>query len=75
MLHDRADHAMVASIHQLAHLLGIKTVAEYVENDAILAAVTALGIDYAQGHAIAAPADLAVALATLAPLAGRTGTG
>jgi diguanylate cyclase (GGDEF)-like protein/PAS domain S-box-containing protein len=74
MLHDRADHAMVASIHQLAHLLGIKTVAEYVENDAILAAVAALGIDYAQGYGIAAPTDLAAALATLAPPAGRTGT-
>jgi EAL domain-containing protein (putative c-di-GMP-specific phosphodiesterase class I) len=74
MLHDRADHAMVASIHQLAHLLGIKTVAEYVENDAILAAVAALGIDYAQGYGIATPTDLADVLASLAPPAGRTGT-
>jgi diguanylate cyclase (GGDEF)-like protein/PAS domain S-box-containing protein len=74
MLHDRADHAMVASIHQLAHLLGIKTVAEYVESDEILAAVVALGIDCAQGYAIGMPSDLVATLAALAQPTGRTGT-
>jgi EAL domain-containing protein (putative c-di-GMP-specific phosphodiesterase class I) len=74
MLHDRADHAMVASIHQLAHLLGIKTVAEYVESDEILAAVAALGIDCAQGYGIGMPSDFVATLAALAQLTGRTGT-
>lgn len=32
--------------------MGIRTVAEYVEDPATLAAVRALGIDDAQGHAV-----------------------
>lgn len=49
------DAAVVRTINEVAHLLGIKTVAECVENQAVLEAVTALGIDYAQGDAIMKP--------------------
>ncbi len=65
VLHDRSDHAMVASIHQLAHVFGIQTVAEYVENDEIRAAVQAIGIDFAQGYGIARPALLSDTLRAL----------
>ncbi len=49
------DAAVVRTINEVAHLLGIKTVAECVENPAVLEAVEALGIDYAQGDAIMKP--------------------
>ena len=55
---DAADVAMVSSINQVAHAIGIETIAEYVENDAILESVTSLGVDYAQGYALAVPRPL-----------------
>jgi len=49
------DYAMVRSINDLAHYMGIKTIAEYVENDQILARLTEIGVDYAQGYGIERP--------------------
>ncbi|MHC5747294.1 MAG: EAL domain-containing protein [Nostoc sp.] len=42
----------------MSNVMGIKTIAEFVENDAILERITALGIDYAQGYGIAVPCPL-----------------
>jgi diguanylate cyclase (GGDEF)-like protein/PAS domain S-box-containing protein len=50
---DATDLAMVTSINQVAHILGIRTVAEYVESPAIRAAMTRIGVDYGQGLALA----------------------
>ena len=55
---DASDVAMVNSINQVAHAIGIETIAEYVESDAILESVTSLGVDYAQGYALAVPRPL-----------------
>ncbi len=55
---DEIDHAMVGSIHQLATLMGIKTIAEFVENDGILDALAEIGVDYAQGYGVAKPMPL-----------------
>jgi EAL domain-containing protein (putative c-di-GMP-specific phosphodiesterase class I) len=38
--------------------MGIETIAEYVESDAIRAALETLGVDYGQGFALARPAPL-----------------
>jgi len=46
---DTADHAMVRSINQVAHVMGIQTVAEYIENIDISIIATGIGIDYGQG--------------------------
>ena len=56
---DEVSHAMVSAIHQLGSVIGIRTVAEFVENDRIIEMLTAMGVDYAQGYAIAKPAPLA----------------
>ncbi len=66
MLHDPIDTAMVASINQIGHIMGMQTIAEFVENEAILARLRKLGIDYAQGYAIDKPKPLEVLLSTLA---------
>ena len=55
---DQTDMAMVSSINQVAHIMGIETIAEYVENDGIRAALETLGVDYGQGFALARPEPL-----------------
>jgi len=59
---DASDVAMVNSINQVAHAMGIQTVAEYVENDAIRETLVKLGVDYGQGYALAVPRPLVQAL-------------
>ena len=55
MVHDPMDHALVEAINRIGHVLGLKTIAESVETPEILAAVRALGIDYAQGFSLHRP--------------------
>ncbi|NGN99655.1 EAL domain-containing protein [Grimontia sp. S25] len=52
---DETDYVMVRAIHQLATQMGKKTVAEFVENDAILMRLRSLGVDYAQGYYFSVP--------------------
>lgn len=49
------DLALTEAINQIGHIMGLKTIAEFVENDAILQKITELGVDYAQGYGIARP--------------------
>ena len=55
---DAVDCAMVSSIYQLASVLGIKTIAEFVENDIILKKLADIGVEYAQGYGISKPMPL-----------------
>ncbi len=55
---DPIDRAMVECINRLGHVLGIQTIAEFVENEAILEKLLELGINYAQGYSIAKPYPL-----------------
>jgi len=55
---DPIDRAMVVSINEIGHLMGLQTIAEYVENDAIRKELSALGVDYAQGFGISRPGPL-----------------
>jgi EAL domain-containing protein (putative c-di-GMP-specific phosphodiesterase class I) len=50
-----ADQAMVKSINEIGHFLGMKTVAEYVENQQILEVLKEIGVDYAQGFGVEKP--------------------
>lgn len=56
--HDAMDLAMVDSINQIGHVAGTQTIAEYVENTAILEKLRRLGVDFAQGYGIARPEPL-----------------
>lgn len=56
---DPTNRIFVKSIIDIAHSRGIKTVAEYVENEAIEKAVRELGVDFLQGFSIAKPYVLA----------------
>ncbi|OHC28182.1 MAG: diguanylate cyclase [Pseudomonadales bacterium RIFCSPLOWO2_12_59_9] len=55
---DPINQAMVSSMQQIAQQLGLKTVAEFVENQATLDCLRGLGIDYAQGYFIDHPKPL-----------------
>ena len=56
MLDDPVNRAMVEAIHRIGHIMGKKTIAESVERREMLKALRAIGVDYAQGFGIAAPA-------------------
>src|SRR6476620_3886359 len=56
MLHDPVDAAMVEAIHRIGRVMGKQTIAESVETAAALDALRSVGVDYAQGNAIAPPA-------------------
>jgi len=49
------NRVIIRSIHEVAHTMGKKTVAEFVETAAALTALADLGIDYAQGFHIGEP--------------------
>ena len=49
------DRSMVEAIHRIGHQMGLKTVAEYVESDQILAVLSDLGVDYVQGNGVHCP--------------------
>ena len=59
MVNNKIDQAMVAAINQVGHIMGIKTIAEYVENDDIIHILKQLNVDYAQGYGIKKPQPLA----------------
>jgi diguanylate cyclase (GGDEF)-like protein/PAS domain S-box-containing protein len=58
MVDDPIDHAMVKSINDIGHIMGMKTIAEFVENDDIKNKLIEIGIDYAQGYGIGKPEPL-----------------
>ena len=55
ILQDEEDLDKVKTINQLAHNADIKTIAELVETDDIIAKLQEIGFDYAQGFGIAKP--------------------
>ena len=55
---DPMDHAIVEAINRIAHILGLKTVAEFVEDETTLERLRVIKVDYAQGYFIAKPEAL-----------------
>jgi diguanylate cyclase (GGDEF)-like protein len=52
---DAADDIMVRAIHALAHFFGLATMAENVEDEAVLQRLREVGVDHAQGYGIERP--------------------
>jgi EAL domain-containing protein (putative c-di-GMP-specific phosphodiesterase class I) len=59
IMDDSIDLAMVRSINDIGHVMGKQTIAEFVENKAILERLRQIGVDYAQGYGIGRPRALA----------------
>jgi len=65
---DTVDLEMVKAINQVGHVVGAKTIAEFVEDDTILNLLRELGVDYAQGFGLQRPRELALLIADLAKI-------
>ncbi|MGH2708325.1 MAG: EAL domain-containing protein, partial [Actinomycetota bacterium] len=58
LIEDPFDCAIVQAVQQIGRVLAIKTIAESAETEPILERLRAIGVDYAQGYAIARPEPL-----------------
>ena len=55
---NRISESMVAAITQVAKVMELTTVAEYVESEETRQLLTELGVDFAQGHIVGRPIPL-----------------
>ncbi len=55
---DPVDYAMVKSINEVGHIMGLKTIAEFVDSELVLEKLKAIGVDYVQGFGIGKPKPL-----------------
>ena len=58
MLKDEIDAAMVRSISDIGRAMGLKTIAEFVEDKQVLKALQDAKVDFAQGYGICKPMPL-----------------
>ncbi len=58
VMDDVVDQAMIESINNMAHLLGIKTVAECADSEAVIQELKKIGLDYAQGYHLSEPVSM-----------------
>lgn len=59
MADDKVNFSMVEAIHRIGQAMGIRTIAEFIESDAVLEKLRGIGVDYAQGYSIHEPEPLA----------------
>lgn len=53
------DRGIVTSINHIAHIMGMETVAEFVEDQATVCALASIGVDYLQGYYVGRPQPMA----------------
>lgn len=55
MADNRIDQTMVAAMNEMAHALGLETVAEWAESSRVVEQLSSMGVDYVQGFAVGVP--------------------
>ena len=55
IVNEPLNQALVKSIHEIGHIMGLQTIAEFAENDEILNCLRNIGVDFAQGFGIGQP--------------------
>ena len=55
ILNDPIDRAMVEAINHIGHVMELKTIAEWVEDNETLKLLAEMGVDYVQGYGLARP--------------------
>ena len=58
MSHSQVDYEMVKFTNDISHLMGRRTIAEYVQDRATLRRLRKIGVDFAQGYLVGAPKPL-----------------
>ncbi len=71
MAESPVDQAMVKAMNEIAHALGKKTVAEFVENEECFQLLKQFGVDYAQGYHLGRP-DIVMPCKLLSDHVGNT---
>jgi len=72
---DPVNYALVESITQIGHVLGLKTIAEWTEDESTLTQLRAMNVDYAQGFGVGKlmhVRDLTLADTTISSCLGNT---
>jgi diguanylate cyclase (GGDEF)-like protein/PAS domain S-box-containing protein len=64
---DPVDRAIVRSINDVAKVMGMETIAEFVESEDIVRILREIGVDYAQGFWTGRPAEMESTLSSGAP--------
>jgi len=67
LANDPVDHAMVESINQIGHIMGVQTIAEFVETQDALEKLIALGVDHVQGYQLGKPRPMWHSFQSLPP--------
>ncbi|MEP1215710.1 MAG: EAL domain-containing protein [Marinobacter sp.] len=65
LTNDPIDRAMVDAINNIGHVMGLKTIGEFVENSSTVRELLEIGVDYVQGYGIAKPEPLDTFLVNL----------
>jgi diguanylate cyclase (GGDEF)-like protein/PAS domain S-box-containing protein len=55
IVNNKIDRAMVESINKIGHVMGLKTIAEFAENQETIDMLQEIGVDYAQGYGVKMP--------------------
>ena len=55
---DPMDFALVKSINDIGHVMGMRTIAEFVETEEVLQKLREMGVDYVQGYHVGKPQAL-----------------
>jgi EAL domain-containing protein (putative c-di-GMP-specific phosphodiesterase class I) len=58
IVNDPIDRVTVECFSRIGHVMNIQTIAEFVENEAIIDKLRELGVDYGQGYGISRPCPL-----------------
>lgn len=58
IVNDPVDNAMVMAVNQVGHVMGLKTIAEFVEDDEVQSALQKIGVDYVQGYNVGHPVPI-----------------
>lgn len=65
------DRSIVSAINATGRIMGLKTIAEFAHSEAIIGCLRDLGVDYAQGDAVAPPRPVPPLEASVEPAPAR----
>lgn len=65
MLDSPYDHTLVKAIHQVGQTIGVRTIAEFIQDQRTITALAEIGVDFGQGYVFGQPRPLETILSGL----------